>query len=324
MKSTFGRIIFFIFVIIFLFGFTTTSFAHPNISGDFRLRHEIGNITGTTQNQNKVRVRLRLNGDIGDSLYYGVGLSTGNFILSDPNKKEVDIDLAYIRWDMSNDIKLFGGKIENTLYRVGNNELLWKDTFNPEGFAFQADKISINPEISFFVNSGYFILNESVNAKDSKLIGGQAGVVIDNIITVGVSHYYYNFSNNSIYEYFGELETYLPGISLNLLETYLSGISLTLYGDYITDNDSDSWIVGTTMDLEILTLFYNYRDVDYSVINHNFSDSDYAELVGINGGEGQEIGLGIPLMKNVKVQITYFTDSGFDDYKTQADLKINF
>lgn len=316
----FGKIIFSIITFVLLFGFTTTTFAQPTVSGDLRLRHEILNPEdGATENVNRVRARIRLNGDLNDTMNYGIGLTTGNRRLSGTTNEHIAVDLAYIGWDVSDNFTVIGGKINNPLYRVGDNELLWNDEFNPEGGAVQIDMDIfgkggqiITPTTSLFINGGYFVLNERPTEEDFALIGGQAGIVIGDNLTIGAGHYYYTLIEYSFYEYFGEM-----GIDL-------AGLPVTLYGNYVTDNDLESWIAGAKAAPGIFELSYNYRDVDYRMVNYNFSDPDYTTFVGYDGGEGHEIGLGVDLMTNVTAQATYFTDRDFDEYKAQVDFIVNF
>jgi len=312
MKNVFGKVILSIFTMALLFGFVTTGFAQT-ISGDLRLRHEIVNLDGETQqDQDQFRARVRLNGDLNDTMNFGIGLTTGNCILSGTANEPVSVDLAFAGWTPNNNMTILGGKIKNPLYRSGNNEMLWDDTFNPEGFAVQfIDGLGVHMRL--FMNGGYFILNESL-IEDSKLIVGQAGVTIGNgtYMTAGATHYYYSVSDESVYEYFGEL-----GVKL-------SGMSVAIYGNYVK-NGVDSWIVGGEISPPgLLALSYNYRSVNYDVVSYEFSDSGYATFVGVDGGKGHEFGMSVDLMKNVKTKVAYFTDPGFDESKVQADLVVSF
>jgi len=246
-------------------------------------------------------------------------LTTGNRRLSGTANEHIAVDLAYIGWETSDNLTLTGGKMNNPLYRVGDNELLWNDNFNPEGFAAQVDmdivgagEKTILPVTSLFVNGGYFVLNENPTGEDFKLIGGQAGITIGDNLMVGAGHYYYTLLEYSFYEYFVE-------VGINLV-----GTPVSFYGNYVTDNDIESWIAGAKMAPGIFELSYNYRDVDYGVVDYNFTDPDYATFVGDDGGEGHEIGLGIDLIENVTAQVTCFMDPDFNDYKAQVDLTVNF
>ena len=305
---------------LLLFGFTTATFAQPIISGDLRLRHEVVDLEGKTQqNRNQFRARIRVNGDLNDTMNYGIGLTTGNRRLSGTANEHIAVDLAYIGWETSDNLTLTGGKMNNPLYRVGDNELLWNDNFNPEGFAAQVDmdivgagEKTILPVTSLFVNGGYFVLNENPTGEDFKLIGGQAGITIGDNLMVGAGHYYYTLLEYSFYEYFVE-------VGINLV-----GTPVSFYGNYVTDNDIESWIAGAKMAPGIFELSYNYRDVDFGVVDYNFTDPDYATFVGDDGGEGHEIGLGIDLIENVTAQVTCFMDPDFNDYKAQVDLTVNF
>lgn len=322
MKISFGKIIpFIILMTVLLFGFVNMGFAQ-DISGDIRLRHDIQNLDGKTQeDRNTVRARIRVSGDLNGTTNYGIGLTTKNQSLSGVTNESIDFDLAYIGWNINNNTYICGGKINNPLYRVGDNELLWKDTFNPEGFGLNMDitekgEKSILPITSLFMNGSYFILNENPTGEDYKLIGGQAGIVIGDNLMVGAGHYYYSLLEMSFYEYFVEMETELVG---------MPGM---IYGNYIKDGGAESWLTGIEVTPGFFTLetyvFYNYCNINYDVVNYGFSDPDYATFVGIDGGEGHKFGIGVDLMNNIEAKVTYFTDDGFDENKAQADLIVNF
>ena len=279
-----------------------------DLSGDLRLRHE----STDTENQNQVRARIRFNANINDTLNAGVGLTTGNMSLSGTANKNIAVDLAYLGWTPNDDTTVTVGKINNNIYRPGNNELLWSDTLHPEGIGVQFDGgLGV---AQLFVNGSYFVLSEDPTGEDLNLLGGQAGITLGTYehLTIGAGHYYITIFDYSFYEYFVELEGKFLG---------LPG---TLYGEYVNNNNAESWIAGGAISKGIFELSYNYRDVDYDVIDYIFSDPDYANLVGFDGGAGHEFGIGVDLMDNVETIVTYFANDGFDDGRVQADLVVNF
>ena len=78
---------------------------------------------------NDVKVVLRI--ATGDSNPVSTNQNFGDeFSISD-----LGIDRAYVGWQFSKKLNLLGGKMENPLFRAGDNRLIWDGDFNPTGIA---------------------------------------------------------------------------------------------------------------------------------------------------------------------------------------------
>jgi hypothetical protein len=171
-------------------------------SGDLRLRLENFWYDDTPLNDDfdrtRFRYRLRLQGlvPINDYVTAGFRLATGEDDIRSTNQTagnndpdfdpdDIFLDRAFVELQApsawlgeSSKLKLVGGKQSNPFrWNNGRDYLLWDSDINPEGGGLKF-VTSPTETTRFFVNTGYFILDENGSSKDPHLFGVQGGASI--------------------------------------------------------------------------------------------------------------------------------------------------
>lgn len=156
----------------------------------------------------KYRVRLGVGIDVNDQVEAVFRLSTGNTtnpvstntILGDfMNKDNVLFDLAYLKWQPTDFLTIYGGRMPNPWFTP--TWLVWDDDLNFEGVAFKVRK-PISDSLTSFLTAGVFPL-QNVDPTDSDgsqhnkwLFGGQVGLEKNDLkgisAKVGVAYYYFS------------------------------------------------------------------------------------------------------------------------------------
>jgi hypothetical protein len=177
-----------------------------SFAGDIRYRNETFDVQYVDRNRSRDRVRARLNATyrVNDSITGVLGLATGgadprssNQTMTDQNsRKDFELDLAYVTWAPSADLKITAGKQRYPWARTGS--LFFDGDVNPEGLAFNYAKGN------FFAAAFYDWLAEralsfgnvtSGTNTDSILYGAQAGyrIPISDTVRLSVFGTYFNF-----------------------------------------------------------------------------------------------------------------------------------
>jgi Putative porin len=158
------------------------------LNGDVRVRGEDFFQDGVaTRNRARIRVRLGLDGKLGEDFVGGVALATGT--LGDPtttnetltnffDRKTIALDRGYITYNPTamNWLSLTGGKFAYPWYRTA---LTLDPDINPEGFdeklSFDWQKASVK---NFTVQAFQLLTNENSKGDDSFAVGGQVSTVL--------------------------------------------------------------------------------------------------------------------------------------------------
>lgn len=194
--------------------------------GDFRLRYQRDqfdknnitpanlalfgtNMNNTTEDRDRLRVRLRLNAGIkvADDWTAGLRLSTGG--TSEPvstnqtlgssfNKYTVVFDRAYIKYDPYRWLSVTGGRMPNPWF---STDLVWDEDMNFDGLATTLKPMFADNVTGFFT-AGAFPMqdietSDTLLAKTKWLYGAQAGVewVADDTSKLKAGLAYYKFTN---------------------------------------------------------------------------------------------------------------------------------
>ena len=137
--------------------------------GDFRLRYEYGDVMDSrSQSRGRFRVRLNLETEVAKNLKFIFGIASGSnnprstdqSFTNDSDKKQININYAYVDYAPYQWLNLQGGKMPNPIYTV--SQLVWDEDINPEGVAAQI-KYPVNPCIDLLMNAGAFQLNDNNN-----------------------------------------------------------------------------------------------------------------------------------------------------------------
>ncbi|UCC97091.1 MAG: putative porin [Phycisphaerales bacterium] len=345
------------------------------ISGDLRYRHEhIDSETGTTDvrwqngvDRHRIWARLMFEAMVNDEWDVAFRLASGskdpvsrNQDLQDSfSSKDFWLDLAYFHWHpiAAEGLNVVGGKVQNPLYRVGKNQLVWDDDLNPEGLAAQICT-PLNDADRLFVNGGGFWVDESSSGVDTSLwaaqtylkhkignsdylLGGASYLDYGNMegrsdlgSTWSVSDFFGNTSSGGrfvndydVLEAFGEYGFQCGRRPMAVFGSWVQNLAAT------TDEDT-GWLVGAKLnkarDPGSWELSYDYRELEADAVVGAMNDSDF--IGGGTNGRGHRVGGAYQLARNVQVAATYFHDedeggiAGRDlDYRRlQCDLKIKF
>ena len=165
------------------------------LSGDLRLRYEsIEEEDLNDRERERYRARLSLSATANDKFKAVIQLASGGDNPVSANQDfedslDIRLDLAYVDWTPNDHTHAYGGTMNNPLFRVGDNPLIWDGDLNPEGIA-----MAFEPG-RFFGSIGGFVVAKRSGSDDSWLYTGQGGVklaVADGaIFTVGAGYYHY-------------------------------------------------------------------------------------------------------------------------------------
>lgn len=167
-------------------------------NGDIRLRYESIDEDGVPERSKfRFRAEFGLVADVDDDIKIVLQLASGgddpvsnNQTIGDGfSTKDIGIDLAYVDWTASDKLHIFGGKMNNPLFRAGSAPLIWDSDLNPEGVAAKYTSGK------FFGTAGIFTVEERGAADDSLLYAAQAGfkfsVGFDATVTAGIGYFAY-------------------------------------------------------------------------------------------------------------------------------------
>ena len=308
------------------------------LSGDLRLRQEFIDKDDGSSNRQRQRLRARLNAnaDVNENVKAGIRLASGSAEPTSTNQsfddafssKPLQLDKAYLSWQLTEALELIGGKMGKPWINV--SELVWDGDVNPEGFAAKAKTEA--ETISLEANAGYFWLDEiSSTEKDRMLYTGQIalGVALNDStrLLLGGSAYIYDhmkglpllvdtedgFGNESvdvtsgtgvdavtrkayaedfeIFELFGKISSTVGDVPVSLLGQLVSN-------DAASRDDSGFLIgakLGKAKEPGSFEIEYNYRDLEENAVLGAFSDSDFAG--GGTDAEGHVIKAKLALAK---------------------------
>ena len=194
--------------------------------GDVRLRHERIDEDGEEDRARmRFRTRFGLSAKVSDDVKFVFQLASGGDNPVSTNQsfddgfstKDIGVDLAYIDWEISDNLNFYGGKMKNPLYKAGGVPLIWDGDLNPEGFAVKYTSGN------FFGTVGGFSAEERSSSDDSLLYVVQAGMKFPlgdtSNLTAGIGYFAYTDTIGN--------EPFYDGSA--------NGNSVDLNGDYIYD-----------------------------------------------------------------------------------------
>lgn len=157
--------------------------------GDLRLRHESYFWEANQADRHLERFRLRLGARLAladDKTTVALRLATG--ALDNPNghdqtfgdtfaKKPILIDQAYVRYQATDWLTLWGGKMPIPFYALRvDSPLIWDDDITPEGLAEQV-RWNVTKRTTLFATAAQLPVKElSASVSDPWLFGEQAGL----------------------------------------------------------------------------------------------------------------------------------------------------
>ncbi len=329
------------------------------LKGDFRYRYEFidDEKSAYERHRNRIRLRVGIYGKVNDTVEVGTvvasgsddPISTNQTLDSQSNTKDIRLDQAYFAWKPQSGLTIKGGKFKNPFYQPLKTELLWDTDLRPEGINLQyhADQ--------FFVNAGFFYLEERKKEDDSFMFGGQAGHKMKSKelnTTFGVGYYNYTGIKDRTLDEFDFLED--EGSFGNTLDdenrfitdynelelfgdmTFKgAGLPVSLFFNYVINTVADDNDTAYLLGFKVNTakkpgswdFRYNYRNIEADAVFGTFSDSDFRG--GGTDGKGHELNFGYQLAKGWKLSASYFRnkkelEKKYDFDRVMVDLKFNF
>ena len=312
------------------------------VNGDFRYRYEEIDAQGKNRrDRNRIRARAALIATTSDNTEVGLGIATGD---DDPvstnqtlggggSTKDLRLDLAYARWQATDNIYLTAGKFKNPFYRPQKTAFMWDGDYNPEGFAagWSSDNL-------FATFSGTWLESDSKNGNQLFSWGLQGGTKFAlgaATLTAGLGYYDIptkgknsffgdndEFSGNSFkcsnpsdtsscaYTFNYEQVEAFADLNFSLLDRPLS-----VFAQYVKNQNADAydvgWVAGANYgkasDKGTWQLGYHYQDLEKDAILGLTTDSDFAG--GGTAGKGHRLTGAYGLNERWKVGFTWFLDN---------------
>jgi len=314
--------------------------------GDFRLRYQYVEVQDQrSQSQGRFRVRLNLDIEVAKKVKFIFGIASGG---NDPrssnqsfggdwDKKQININYAYVNYSPFKWLNLEGGKMANPIYTV--SQLLWDEDINPEGVAAQID-YPINPCLSLLLNAGAFVLQDNKNntptdpwmwviqpgfswkseaGLQAKFAAGYTS--FENFqdqpqqkYSSGTNSYYTTDGTNKLYKYKYNLATMTGEMGLkNPIPGFAPIRYAGLFGEYTnnvaTSNGKSGYLTGLTFGDEKVVekgQWYfrgSWRRLEKNAVPDILPDSDF--YFGDTGVSGYELVFRYGLWKNINLQTKY-------------------
>lgn len=277
------------------------------LQGDFRYRYQPEEASGrldaanqpladVSRNRQRIRARAAVIAAPSDTVELGFGMATGGDSAVSANqtlggggaKKELNVDLAYFDWSLSDNARLAGGKFKNRFVDVGSAGLLWDSDWRPEGF-----DVRYTGELFYATGLATWLAADGSDGSGGSFnygvqLGLQpelAGVSLD----LGVGYWHLSTEGRECYEREGREGSSCFG------NTSFDGADLARGGRYLMDYTPVELYASASFDTAVpLRVFADYvRNVDAVAVPTGPSagrklDSAYA--VGASLGAGKRPG----------------------------------
>ncbi len=337
---------------------------NSKLKGDFRLRYQYDdkkNDSKSGRNRARIRYRLGVESKVNDSLKVAAGLASGG---SDPRStnqtfqdtfstKGINLDYAYLDYNAAPWAKVQAGKMPRKAVLWEPTDLLWDGDINPEGAALMLSR-SLSG-IDLFLNSGFFVLDESSSASNEPYMAYiQPGVSVkiggSSKLKFALTNYLINSkgydidnsadsntkTSSTLHKY--NYDAISPAFELDTKEPFGGIVPYAgLFAEYVnaydpSDNNS-GWATGFKFGSEKVAkngdwqFKYIYRKLGKDAFLDALPDSDaYGGDTGVKGHEGI---FQYGLSKNVTFGLDYYNmkpiaDSNSRQHVIQADIVCKF
>ncbi|MEH6583018.1 MAG: putative porin [Halioglobus sp.] len=302
------------------------------VKGDFRYRYESIDVEDAdTRERNRIRARAQLVAKLPNNVDVGIGVASGG---DDPvssnqtlggggSSKDLKLDLAYAKWNATDDLYVQAGKYKNPLYRPQKSALLWDGDWRPEGVS-----AGWAGEHLFGTFFGNWIESDTKKDNDAFAWGLQGGVKFalgPASLTTSVGYFDFPTAGNEPYfddDFFGNSS--VDGVYLynyEMLEVgadvgmNLFDIPLNVFANYVQNQDADEYDTGWQAGANIGSasrkggwqVGYRYQDLEADAVLGLLSDSDFAG--GGTDGKGHVLSGAYGINKQWKVGFTWFLDN---------------
>lgn len=239
-------------------------------------------------------------------------------------RDEFGLETAYVEWQASPNLALFGGKMANPMYRAGGAPLAYDSDFSPEGVALNYRNGR------FFANGGAFLIEKRSASADSYLYHAQAGVDLalagDIKLKAGIGYMDYSNTKGNMPFFLG-----LPrGNSVDAMDRYvydytntelfaelgtkLAGRPLKLFGQYTVNNRARRENTGYAVGLKAKSLdpgrfefSWMYQSVEADAVIGAYNDSDFGG--GGTDASGHVLAAKYQLFQRIAVGAKYFVNN---------------
>lgn len=321
------------------------------LSGDVRLRYQAEDRGTSDQTRMRARVRLKAKSQLNEKTEVGLRLASGS---SDPrstnqtfqdnfSSKGINLDQAYVRYQATDDLILYGGKFGKTFYAP--SDLLWDGDLSFEGASVNYSK-KLDSGIQVGLNTGLYFLDETNTSHPMMyMVQPTAKGMLSETLSFKAGAAYLGFENLK-----GATFSGFTGLSDNGTNTLQGGNLLYDYdafifngelavkaegmprmailGEYIINPDPDDqnegYIVGVKIgDKKVKKqrqwqVYANYRELQKDAIFEGFPDSDF--YAGETAVEGYELVFQYGLMDNVILGLDYYKTNNLDGIEIDEDL----
>lgn len=334
------------------------------LKGDLRYRFERFDIEGRDErSRNRVRARLQADAKVADDVSVTIRLATGsddpvsaNQTLGDGGSaKNVSVDMAYVTWEISSDLKLLAGKYKNNLYKPNGSQLLWDGDYNPEGMALTWSRGNV------FANAAYqWLESDSGTRNDLGLFAIQGGFSTglgEGNLTAGVG--YYTIGTEGYGTFFGDPDDFFDNSFTCAVPATLTGcvytedydmahifalwsgsagrLPLTIFAEAVNNSGADdlnnAWSIGATVGKasawNTWQFDYQYQDLEEDAVLALHTGSNFGG--GGTGATGHIMKGSMGVKKGWTLSMTYFMNEtnvigGSDrDYdRIQIDSQFKF
>jgi len=302
------------------------------LKGDFRYRYESIDVEDKdTRERNRIRARTEITATLPNNVDVGIGVASGG---EDPvssnqtlggggSSKGLQLDLAYAKWNATEDLYLQAGKFKNPLYKPGKSGLLWDGDWRPEGIS--AGWASDHIFTSFF---GNWLESDSKKSNDAFAWGLQGGVKFnlgDASVTTALAYYDFPTAGNEAYfddDFFGNSS--VDGVYLYDYEMIEAGadigmnifeMPLSVFANYVQNQDADDYDSGWQAGAKLGSakskggweIGYRYQDLEADAVLGLLSDSDFAG--GGTDGKGHVLSGAYGVNKQWKLGVTWFINN---------------
>jgi hypothetical protein len=324
------------------------------IKGDFRYRYEnIDAERSDTRERNRIRARVAVTAKPADNVEVGIGLASGTDDAVSTNQtlggggttKDINLDLAYFKWQAKPGFNVIGGKMKNIFYRPAGHALLWDGDYRPEGFGFTFSRGN------YFINTAANFLESDTIKDNSKtsygLQTGFKGSVGDSQLVAGVGYFEIDTEGREVFsgdadDFFGNTfscvdSDALTGCTYNnsyeelelfaQLSTTIGETPVVLFADLVQNQDASNldiaWAAGLKFGKasapKTWELGYIYQDIEADAVLGLITDSDFAG--GGTDAKGHIFKGAWAINKKWKIGFTYFDNERNMDVGVQEDYK---
>ncbi|WP_116365074.1 putative porin [Parahaliea mediterranea] len=314
------------------------------ISGNFRYRYEEIDVEElATRDRNRIRARLGIRAQLPGNVEVGTEIATGGdnplsanqTLGGGASRKDIGLNLAYVRWQPLEGSYLSAGKMTNPFYRPADTALLWDDDYNPEGIGagwsngtafvhglvswLESDSVTDNQRVTWGLQGGL-----SLHLGDARLT---TGLGYFDIPVAGQSPFFGGpdvFFGNSFtcaepgvrddcsYRYdYQEMEWFAA------LDFTAFSLPAVLYADAVqnlaVDEFEHGWLAGGRLGEAgkrgTWELGYQYQELEADAALGLVTDSNFA--AGGTDGRGHKLYGMYALENGIKLGLTWFINNEF-------------